>query len=64
MVVLDGIMCNPYGFELFCHSANAKSITGTVDLAEGQTVLIVFMTDGEQWTMVDPVLTLVAVGGG
>ena len=64
LVVLDGLMCNPYGFELFCNSANAKSITGTVDLAEGQTVLIVFMTDGDQWTMVDPVLTLVAVGGG
>ena len=58
MVILDGTDCSPYGSELLCDDQDARTMEREITLTEGQTVLIVFSADGQNFTMVNPVITI------
>ena len=45
---------SPYGTELACETANSHIISATVSLTAGSTYLMMFFTDDEPYTMVDP----------
>jgi len=58
MVVFETAACSPYGPEVVCLTANSLDISVNVDLTAGQTYLILFHTDGDIYTMVDPQITI------
>ncbi|MFH2005677.1 MAG: DUF4215 domain-containing protein [bacterium] len=58
VAVFQTTACNPYGAELACDDAMAAAISTTVQLTAGQGYLILFHTDGEPYTMVNPEITI------
>ncbi len=64
LAFFDGIACSPLDGELACTTASAPTISGTLSLAAGQTVLGLFHTDGDSYTMVDPEISVTALGPG
>ncbi len=63
VVVLEGTACDPYGEEVTCNTAMSEGISTTVALTGGESYLIAFFTDGPSFTMVDPEIDIVLVGG-
>jgi hypothetical protein len=53
--------CDPLGAELTCDTANGTSITGSVFMVADNNYLILFYTDGEVWTMIDPEITITGI---
>jgi Lamin Tail Domain len=66
MVVLDGASCAPYDTELFCTLTQEKFASDSDLLTAGNTYLIAFFTDADEYSMVDPTITITstAVGPG
>jgi hypothetical protein len=62
VAVFETTSCSPYGTELTCVTATSKSISAEVTLTADATYLIPFYTDGEVYTMVDPLLEIEAIG--
>ncbi len=59
LVVLEGTSCAPYDTELACVVDNTGlSAMTTVTLTAGTTYLIAFFTDDDEYTMVDPTITV------
>jgi hypothetical protein len=61
LAVFQGDACEPTGAEIACVQAAALSATATVTMAVGTTYTILFYTDGDQYTMVDPELSITDV---
>jgi len=61
LAVIQGGACDPLGAELACVASAFLSSTATVVLAVGTTYLFLFYTDGDEWTMVDPEITITDV---
>lgn len=57
--VFSGSGCSPYGTELACQTSSAQTVLLTATLSSGTPHLIVFYTDGNDYTMVDPEVTIV-----
>jgi cysteine-rich repeat protein len=58
LAVFEGAACAPYGPELTCVTESSKTPAANLQLTGGQAYLIVFYTDGESYTMVDPILNI------
>ncbi|MFH2006637.1 MAG: hypothetical protein ABI333_08640, partial [bacterium] len=58
LAVFATTACSPYGAELACVTNTARTASTTLALTAGQSYLIVFYTDGETYTMVDPEITI------
>ncbi|MBW2526545.1 MAG: hypothetical protein JRI23_20355 [Deltaproteobacteria bacterium] len=58
LAIFEGTTCNPYGAELACWSALDQQVRGKVHLTSGTTYLLLFYTDSETYTMVDPSLSI------
>jgi hypothetical protein len=58
LAVFETASCSPYGTEAACDTANGKSISVTLNAVQSTTYLIVFYTDGDQYTMVNPQITI------
>ncbi|MCC6526961.1 MAG: hypothetical protein IT373_30215 [Polyangiaceae bacterium] len=58
LALFDGIACGPLGTQLSCTTASGKSISATATLAQGQSYLVLFHTDGDGFTMLDPQITV------
>ncbi len=59
LAVFTGLGCTPFGTEVGCTTANATSITlNSLSLTGGQPYLIMFYTDGDSYTMVNPQITI------
>lgn len=58
VAVFQTIACGPYGAEIACEANSSRSISTTVNLTQGITYLILFYTDGESYTMVNPEITI------
>ena len=58
LVVLEGDTCNPLGTEVACDTATSTSIQTDVDLTAGQTYVVAFHTDGDTYSMVNPVMDI------
>jgi hypothetical protein len=58
IAVFESDACSPYGAQVSCTTATSKSITATAAMVMGQTYLIMFYTDGDTYTMVDPTITI------
>jgi hypothetical protein len=58
LVVLEGDSCSPLGTEVLCDTNTSSSIEGEVDMTAGQTYIIAFHTDGDTYTMVNPVMNV------
>ncbi|MBW2457663.1 MAG: hypothetical protein JRI68_24375, partial [Deltaproteobacteria bacterium] len=51
--------CAPFGAEVGCTTYSGKSITlSNLSLTGGQPYLIMFYTDGESYTMINPQITI------
>jgi len=61
LAVFSTTECSPYGTELTCATAVGKTVSDTVALTAGTPHLIMFYTDDESYTMIDPVIDLSAV---
>jgi hypothetical protein len=61
LTVFDGTVCSPLGTELGCEEAYVTSVSGTVYLTGGQDCLILFHTDGNSFTMVDPTISITPI---
>jgi hypothetical protein len=61
LAVFEGTGCSPLGTELLCEAASTKNVTAVAHLSQGQPYLILYHTDGESYTMVDPSLDLTPV---
>lgn len=62
LVVLESEDCSPYGAEIACDTQSSTAIETDVDLVGGQTYLIAFHTDGNSYTMVNPVMNVEVKG--
>jgi hypothetical protein len=58
--MLEGTSCIPYSTQVDCHSDTSTSITSTVAHNAGTPYLLMFFTDGESYTMVNPEITISA----
>jgi hypothetical protein len=58
LAVFFGEGCGPFGPELLCQMNAATTITAPLFMVEGNPYLMVFFTDGDAWTMVDPEITV------
>jgi hypothetical protein len=54
LAVFEGTTCAPHGTEVACGTDSSTSVSTTVSLTQGTTYLIMFFTDGDTYTMVDP----------
>ena len=61
LAVFDGTGCSPLGSELECVTTTNKTPATQVYLSQGQSVLILFHTDGDSYTMVDPEITIAEI---
>ncbi len=61
LAVFQGSGCNPFGPQLECITPSSKTASTTLSLTGGQTYLILFHTDGNSYSMVNPELDIVAV---
>jgi len=62
LALFESLGCQPHGQELDCETANGKVVTSSsVHMVAGTDYLILFHTDGDSWTMVDPMITIAAV---
>ena len=59
LAVFEGTACGTYGTEVDCVTAISTDISTTVSLTQGTTYLIMFFTDGDTYTMVDPSISIV-----
>ncbi len=59
--IFDTTDCHPYGTEVACNSASAKTVDVTTPLDAGHTYLLMFYTDGDSYTMVDPEINITTV---
>jgi hypothetical protein len=64
LVLFEGSSCEPLGNELACAAMMSKGIGFEADLTAGETYLILFHTDGEPYTMVEPTLYIAPAGPG
>ncbi len=62
LALFDGDACAPLGFELDCVYRSATNANLTVDLAAGQTILVLFHTSQSYQSMTNPQLTVEALG--
>jgi hypothetical protein len=60
LAVFEGTGCDPYGTELDCQTSSSKTVTSTTLFNAGTSYLIMFFTDGESYTMVDPEIEIVS----
>ncbi|MBI4951162.1 MAG: hypothetical protein HY908_03950 [Myxococcales bacterium] len=58
LALFDGTACSPLGTQLSCTTASGTSISATVTLAQGQSYLVLFHTDGDAYTMLDPQISV------
>jgi hypothetical protein len=58
LAIFETDACDPYGPELDCVTNTDVHATATLELTASVTYLIMFYTDGEWWTMVDPEITI------
>ncbi len=58
IAVVTGTSCSPYGTEVACVTNSALDASATVNLTAGTTYLIAFFTDGNAYSMVDPILDI------
>lgn len=58
IVVLESDACSPLGAELACDTNSSTEIETEVDMIAGQDYLIAFHTDGDSYTMVNPVVNV------
>ena len=54
LAMFEGVGCDPLGTELFCETANSKTVLTAVDLTADTSYLILFHTDDDSYPMVDP----------
>jgi hypothetical protein len=64
LAVFAGAACSPLGTQLACVTASGKTASTTVALTAGTTYLVLFHTDGNSYTMVDPSISITAQTGG
>jgi hypothetical protein len=66
LAVFEGTTCPPSGTEIACVTASGKAVEKYVSLTQGTTYTLMFFTDGNTYTMVDPTIdvTAVSVGAG
>ncbi len=58
MSVFEGLDCDPYGTEIACGEFGGTGALLSAEMTNGQPYLIQFHTDGEDYTMVDPAITI------
>ncbi|MFH2008250.1 MAG: Ig-like domain-containing protein [bacterium] len=58
LAVFQGSSCNPLGAELGCVTASSKTIFTSINMTSGQTYLILFHTDGNGYSMVNPEISV------
>ncbi len=59
LAVFTGLMCAPLGGEVGCNTSSSKLVTlSNLSLVGGQAYLIMFYTDGDTYTMVNPQITI------
>ncbi|HVY47391.1 MAG TPA: hypothetical protein VHB21_15995, partial [Minicystis sp.] len=58
LAVFDGTSCSPLGAEVSCTTNSATDVSTTDTLEQGKTYLILFHTDGDTYTMVDPEISI------
>jgi hypothetical protein len=63
LAVFQGTSCDPYGTEISCEATTGKTASVTASLTAGTTYLIMFFTDGDPYTMVDPEIDVAPVLG-
>ncbi len=61
-VVLEGNSCSPLSNELLCETSDTTSISTSVALEAGASYLVAFLSDGADYTMVDPVIDIYPEG--
>jgi hypothetical protein len=60
LAVFQGLSCSPKGAEVACQTASSTSISATVNLTAGAPYLIMFFTDGDSFSMVNPSISITA----
>jgi hypothetical protein len=58
LAIFETAACAPLGTEVVCAAASGKTATTTNTLTAGTTYLILFYTDGDTYTMVNPTITI------
>jgi len=58
LAIFQTTACSPYGAEEACLTSTTTTIGANVELFAGQSYLILFYTDGESYTMIDPTITI------
>ena len=66
LAVFQGASCSPLGTQLACVTASSLTATASVALTQGTPYLILFHTDGDAYTMVNPSISITraTTGGG
>lgn len=59
LAIFTGASCDPYGAQVACVTSTSQTVSTTATLYSGTDYLIVFYTDGESYTMVDPEIDIV-----
>lgn len=58
LAIFEGSSCSPYGQEVLCELSMARDVSTTVSLVGGANYLIQFYTDGQNFPMVGPVISI------
>jgi hypothetical protein len=58
LAIFETASCSPYGAQVACATSSNKTPSTTVTLTQGVTYLILFYTDGDSYTMIDPSITI------
>jgi hypothetical protein len=58
LAVFQGASCSPLGTQLACVAPDSKTAATTVALTQGTPYLVLFHTDGDAYTMVNPSITI------
>lgn len=64
LAIFNTATCSPYGTELACETESDTYASAYVELATDQEVLILFYTDNDTYTMVNPSITISAIPPG
>lgn len=64
VAVFAGAGCSPLGAEIACKSNSSKTVSATIPLTQGVSYRIMFYTDGDSYTMIDPQITITEVTFG
>jgi hypothetical protein len=61
LAIFEGTTCLPSGTEVDCDTAEASAIDSYVELTQGTDYTILFFTDGNSYTMVDPEINITPI---